>query len=312
MAPAALQAAHPAKLTCARLLGRAHADLGRRAAATARATRSRARPPVMFSRIASSSTSALPDGSASRLFRALDRRREAAGDTDPWVALKVVTAPTAADASRGRCRRCAGRRRSRQRLEHPNLPHILGIDHDGPHTFLCMAWLEGESLAAILDSRGPRPMTRVQAMHIVEGVGRALVHVHAQGITHADVKPGNILVTAEGNATLLDFGVALGPGAGDLPAGARLHAGVRQPGSPRRRRTDTGGRPLLARLCRLPDAERSPGLRRPAMRGRQRPRALGRPCPPRTCRPRNGARSTGHSPSRAPSASRMWPRSWPS
>ncbi len=157
----------------------------------------------------------LTDGTASRLFRARDRRREVAGDTDSWVALKVVTAPPGREP-----RELQALRREAAisaRLEHPNLPHILGLDHDGPHTFLCMAWLEGDSLAVILDSRGPRPMTRVQAMHIVEGVGRALVHAHALGITHADVKPGNILVTTEGNATLLDFGVALGPDGGDLP-----------------------------------------------------------------------------------------------
>lgn len=163
----------------------------------------------------------LAGGSTSRLFRALDRRREAAGDPDPWVVLKVVTAPTGQAGGDREPRALQALRREAaigQGLEHPNLPRIVGIDHDGPHTFVCMAWLEGESLAAILDSRGTRPMTRVQAFHVVEGVGRALVHLHAQGITHADVKPGNILVTAQGDATLLDFGVALGPGTGDLPA----------------------------------------------------------------------------------------------
>jgi TonB family protein len=163
----------------------------------------------------------LADGSTSRLFRALDRRREAAGEPDPWVVLKVVTAPPGPGNGEREPRALQALRREAaiaQGLEHPNLPRILGIDHEGPHTFVCMSWIEGESLAAILDSRGTRPMTRVQALHILEGVGRALVHLHSQGITHADVKPGNILVTAQGDATLLDFGVALGPGAGDLPA----------------------------------------------------------------------------------------------
>jgi TonB family protein len=162
----------------------------------------------------------LAEGSTSRLFRALDRRREAAGDAFPWVALKVVTAAAAEDPPGGEPLALRALRREAaiaQGLEHPNLPRIIGIDHDGPHTFLCMAWLEGESLAAILDGRGARPMTRVQALHILDGVARALTHLHALGITHADVKPGNILVTAQGDATLLDFGVALGPGAADLP-----------------------------------------------------------------------------------------------
>jgi len=163
----------------------------------------------------------LADGSTSRLFRALDRHREAAGDPDPWVVLKVVTAPPSAGSAERDSRPLQALRREAaiaRGLEHPNLPRVLGMDHDGPHTFVCMDWLEGESLAAILDSRGSRPMTRVQALHIVEGVGRALAHLHSQRITHADVKPGNILVTAQGDATLLDFGVALGPGASDLPS----------------------------------------------------------------------------------------------
>ncbi len=158
----------------------------------------------------------LADGPLSQLFCASDRRRESAGEPDARVALKVVT------AAEGRDPRAlqALRRESAiaQGLNHPNLPRIFGIDRDGPHTFLCMELLEGESLAAILDSRGSRPMTRVQALHIVDGVCRALIHVHGQRITHADVKPGNILVTPQGDATLLDFGVAIGPGASDLPA----------------------------------------------------------------------------------------------
>ncbi|MEO8443689.1 MAG: TonB family protein [Gammaproteobacteria bacterium] len=154
------------------------------------------------------------DGAGTRVFRALDRRLEAAGESDPWVALKVVTAepgnePRPLQALRREAAIAQG-------LTHPNLPRIHGIDHDGPHSFLCMGWVEGESLATILDSRGARPMTRLQAVHLVEGVCRALAHLHARGITHSDVKPGNILVTAGGDATLLDFGVAVGPGAGDL------------------------------------------------------------------------------------------------
>ena len=160
--------------------------------------------------------SCLANGPASQLFCASDRRRQATGEADARVALKVVTA---ADGREPRALKALRREAAiAQGLNHPNLPRILGIDRDGPHTFLCMELLAGESLAAILDSRGSRPMTRVQALHIVDGVCRALAHVHDQRITHADVKPANILVTPEGDATLLDFGVAVGPGASDLPA----------------------------------------------------------------------------------------------
>ncbi len=155
----------------------------------------------------------LASGPASRVFRALDQRRQAAGDANPWVVLKVVTAaPGPEPRALLTLRREAA---VSQGLEHPNLPWIRGLDQDGPHTFLCLAWLPGESLATLLDNRGPRPMTRTQTLNIIEGIGHALTYLHGLGITHADVKPGNILVSAEGHATLLDLGVALGPDVGD-------------------------------------------------------------------------------------------------
>ncbi|MBN8279506.1 MAG: serine/threonine protein kinase, partial [Gammaproteobacteria bacterium] len=161
----------------------------------------------------------LIDGSTSRLFRALDRQREAAGDPDPWVVLKIVSAPpgSATDGAAPGLQALRREAALARGLDHPNLPRIAGLEQDGNHSFVCMNWVRGESLAAILDGRGTRPMTRVQTLKILDGVGRALAHLHGLGITHADVKPGNILVTAEGHATLLDFGVALGPGADYLP-----------------------------------------------------------------------------------------------
>lgn len=151
----------------------------------------------------------LPGGAGSRVFRALDRRREAAGDDNPWVVLKIVTSsPGETPRTLQSLRREAA---ISQGLEHPNLPWIRGLDQDGPHTFLCLAWLPGASLASLLDQRGSRPLPVAQALDIATGIGRALGYLHGLGITHADVKPANILVSPEGHPTLLDLGVALGP-----------------------------------------------------------------------------------------------------
>ncbi|MEZ5566691.1 MAG: serine/threonine-protein kinase [Gammaproteobacteria bacterium] len=157
----------------------------------------------------------LSTGSTSRLFRALDQRRAEKNAADALVTLKIVTAlpgdePAPVQALRREAAIASG-------LNHPNLLAIHGLDRDGPHTFLCMEWRDGESLGVILDARGTRPMTRVQALRILEGVCQALSYLHARNITHSDIKPGNILVTADGEATLIDFGVASGPGADDLP-----------------------------------------------------------------------------------------------
>ena len=155
----------------------------------------------------------LSSGPAISVFRALDQRRQATGEANPWVVLKVVTAwPGQEPRALLTLRREAA---ISQGLEHPNLPWIRGLDRDGPHTFLCLAWLPGKSLATMLDQRGARPMIPEAALNILAGIGQALTYLHGLGITHADVKPGNILVSGEGHATLLDLGVALGPDNGD-------------------------------------------------------------------------------------------------
>lgn len=157
----------------------------------------------------------LAQWSTSRLFRAEDRRLAERHDPTSIITLKIVTAPpgveTGATQALRREAAIAGG------LDHPNLLRIHGLDRDGPHTFLCMDWRETESLGTILDARGARPMTRVQAVRILEGLCQALGYLHSRRIVHGDIKPGNILVTADGGAILIDFGVASGPGADDLP-----------------------------------------------------------------------------------------------
>ena len=71
-----------------------------------------------------------------------------------------------------------------------------------------MEWLEGRTLADILDSPETRAIDVDRALEIVRQVGRALDYAHRCGIVHADVKPGNIMIQPDGTAKLFDFGVA--------------------------------------------------------------------------------------------------------
>jgi TonB family protein len=139
------------------------------------------------------------------VFKALDRRREESGSGDPWVAIKIVPAgggaPSRALQALRRDAACG------QRLTHPNIVRIFDLDQDGPHAFLTMEWLEGESLAKLLDRRH-RALPRPQSMQIIEDICRALNCAHEHRLAHADVKPGNIFITADGRAHLLDFGIA--------------------------------------------------------------------------------------------------------
>jgi tetratricopeptide (TPR) repeat protein len=91
-------------------------------------------------------------------------------------------------------------------LEHPNVCsiHEIGDTADG-RPFIAMACYEGETLKERL-SRGPLPPA--EAVESVVQLARGLGAAHARGIVHRDVKPGNIMLCADGTVRLLDFGLA--------------------------------------------------------------------------------------------------------
>jgi hypothetical protein len=91
-------------------------------------------------------------------------------------------------------------------LRHPNIVACLDTGTDGDRAYLVMALIEGEDLAARL-RRGGR-LAPWQAARIGLDVARALGVAHVRGIVHRDIKPGNILLAADGRAMVTDFGIA--------------------------------------------------------------------------------------------------------
>ena len=93
-------------------------------------------------------------------------------------------------------------------LNHPNLCTIHEVDEADGQVFIAMEHIEGESLRDKI-ARGPMKIADV----IVAGleVGQGLAAAHALGIVHRDVKPGNVMLTSDGRAKVLDFGLALAP-----------------------------------------------------------------------------------------------------
>jgi tetratricopeptide (TPR) repeat protein/tRNA A-37 threonylcarbamoyl transferase component Bud32 len=90
-------------------------------------------------------------------------------------------------------------------LNHPNICTILDVSESGPHAFIAMEFLEGESLKARL-KRG-RP-SQAETVAIIRQVADALSAAHSRGIMHRDITPGNIFLTTGGLVKLLDFGLA--------------------------------------------------------------------------------------------------------
>ena len=99
-------------------------------------------------------------------------------------------------------------RREAETISSLNHPHVCTLydigEHDG-RQFLVLELVEGRSLK---DAIGDGPLTVPQAVRLASEVADALDAAHARGIVHRDVKPGNILTTARGDAKLLDFGIA--------------------------------------------------------------------------------------------------------
>jgi len=96
--------------------------------------------------------------------------------------------------------------RSASGLDHPNLCtiHEVGETDDG-RLYLAMPSYDGETLRRRIE-RGPLPID--EAIDIAEQIARGLAKAHRGGIVHRDVKPANIMVTADGVVKILDFGLA--------------------------------------------------------------------------------------------------------
>lgn len=91
-------------------------------------------------------------------------------------------------------------------VTHPNTVLLYDVAWDGNTPFVVMELVAGQSLAKILDRHGP--LDHRLAALVVDGVAAALQAAHRLGITHRDVKPGNVLVGKDGEVKLSDFGIA--------------------------------------------------------------------------------------------------------
>ena len=97
--------------------------------------------------------------------------------------------------------------RTAARLSHPNIVPIYRADELRGVVFIVMAYVDGESLADRLASRGALPPREL--VPILRDVAAALDHAHALGVVHRDVKPENILIErSTGRALVTDFGIA--------------------------------------------------------------------------------------------------------
>ncbi len=90
-------------------------------------------------------------------------------------------------------------------LDHPNLCRIFDLDFDGRRPFLVIEFLPGRTLSQRIEES---PVDPKDAARWIAKVARALESVHQSGMIHRDIKPQNIILSADGEPKLLDFGLA--------------------------------------------------------------------------------------------------------
>jgi len=137
-------------------------------------------------------------GGMGEVYRARDTRLERS------VAIKLLPA-AAFPANSDQLDRFEQEARSASALNHPNIVTIYELGQDGPTYYIAMELVEGKTLRELLVS-GLLPMRKV--IEIAAQVAEGLTKAHEAGITHRDLKPENLMVSHDGFAKILDFGLA--------------------------------------------------------------------------------------------------------
>ncbi|MEU6342868.1 serine/threonine-protein kinase [Streptomyces sp. NPDC046977] len=140
-------------------------------------------------------------GGMGRVWRAVDEV------LDRQVAVKEMRLDDmAAEDARVRRERTLREARATARIDHPNVVRVYDVVQEADRLWIVMELVDCRSLEQVLVQDGP--VDRAEAVRIATGLARALREVHAVGVLHRDIKPGNVLIDTRGRVVLTDFGIA--------------------------------------------------------------------------------------------------------
>ena len=139
----------------------------------------------------------LGKGGMGTVYRALDVR------LNRRVAIKVLRSDLT--SNRDRQKRFLQEARAASAVTHPAIAQIYDVDEVESMTFIAMEYIEGQTISQLIAKREMDLLGSIEIAHqIAEGLSRA----HEANIVHRDIKSDNIMVTRDGHAKLLDFGLA--------------------------------------------------------------------------------------------------------
>src|SRR5947207_13953979 len=136
-------------------------------------------------------------GGMGEVYRAYDR------DLESDVAIKGLR--DTSEGSGDRLRRFVQEARAASGLHHPNVAHVYEIGSQDSLRFIAMELVEGETLR---DRIGHGPMAVDDVLNLGTQIAGAISAAHKMGIVHRDIKPENVIITSDGYAKVLDFGLA--------------------------------------------------------------------------------------------------------
>jgi len=147
-------------------------------------------------------------GGMSHVYKAIDSLAEKAGDTEPFVAVKILTSEFASHPDAVTIMQREAKKT--RLLAHPNIVQIHDFILEGSLCYIVMEYLQGETLDQIIKRSKPNGLPKNGVLNILKQMTSALEFAHQQGILHSDLKPSNIFITQQQRVKIFDFGVSRG------------------------------------------------------------------------------------------------------
>ena len=143
-------------------------------------------------------------GGMGKVYRAFDKKLE------EEVALKFLKPEIAAD--KRTVDRFRNEIKTARKIRHDHVCAMHDLHEEGKTLFITMEYVRGEDLKSVIVRMGT--LTVAKAVSIARQVAEGLTQAHRIGVVHRDLKPGNIMIDKDGNAKIMDFGIARSPAGG--------------------------------------------------------------------------------------------------